>query len=250
LLRAKSATLNAGILGLAQLLRIKGETMTEQLRDRRKHKFVVVDNPVLADCELSDSAFRLYCTLLKYAGQDNGCWPGLSKLAQDMNKGKSTISRLFDELTNKGLISRQRRFKRSSITWIEDTTSLYDEHLKNEIYLKNEIISKMRQQEHLKNEMTEVDPDIDIMVDTVVSILVSFGIDTLQAQKLTKQGVTPELANAWIEYTKGRNLQNPQGFVVSRLKLAEFPPTDPRQDREDTNRYLGVGSEFEDLIQH
>jgi hypothetical protein len=86
--------------------------------------------------------------------------------------------------------------------------------------------------------------------DYLLSSLLDQGVDKAQARKLIKAGLTQELLDAWLEYIDTHNnLQNPTGFLVSRLKLGEFPP-DPRQDREDTNRYLGVGSEFEDLIQH
>lgn len=224
--------------------------MTEQLRDRRKHKFVVIDNPVLSDTELSDAAFRLYCVLIRYAGNDSGCWPGITKLAQDMGKGETTVKRLLGELTTRGLISRQRRFKRSSVTWIEDISGVYNQP-KNGLYTKNGLSPKMGCAIQPESGLTELDLNIDIIDADVVSLLISFGLDALQAEKLSKQGVSLELANAWIEYAKRHpELKNKQGFVVSRLRdgNGEYPPTETGKGQGDTSRY--ISGEYADLIQH
>lgn len=221
--------------------------MTEQLRDRRKHKFITVDTPILTDCELSDGAFRLYCVLIRYAGNDNGCWPGVTRLAKDTGKSEASIKRLLGELTTRGLISRQRRFKRSSVTWLEDVLSVY--HSNFDTCIKNELSANLSYIAQLKNDTTELDTELNIIDTDVVSLLLGFGVDRVQAEKLAKKGVTLELAQSWIEYTKGRKLQNPQGFVVSRLTTGEFPPTETgKEDQEDTSRYLCKGSQFDGLI--
>lgn len=61
--------------------------------------------------------------------------------------------------------------------------------------------------------------------DDVLQTLISFGIEQAVAKKLIKQGVSLELLESWINYTETHNdLRNPVGFVVSRLKLGEYPP--------------------------
>ena len=58
--------------------------------------------------ELSDGAFRLYVLLLKYARQSRRCWPGVERLARDLDKAKSTIKAQLAELTERRLITRER----------------------------------------------------------------------------------------------------------------------------------------------
>ena len=101
---------------------------TEQLRFRRtveSQGFSIVYHVLTLDTDLSDGAFRLYVLLLKYAQQSGTCWPGVDRLAADLGKKPRTILYHLAELTERGLISRERRPNRSSITWIEDLETVY-----------------------------------------------------------------------------------------------------------------------------
>ncbi len=85
--------------------------------------------------------------------------------------------------------------------------------------------------------------------DSLLSSLLDQGVDKAQARKLIKAGLTHELLDAWLDYIDTHNnLQNPVGFLVSRLKLAEYPPQETGKDDQDSSRYLCKGSEFDGLI--
>ena len=117
----------------------------EQMRFRRPvHAlgFAMIYHVLTLDRELSDGAFRLYALLLKYARQKDACWPGLERLAEDLGKGVPTVKRRLAELVDRGLVTRERRFMRSSVTWIEDLEEAYQgspilerafEEVKNEL---------------------------------------------------------------------------------------------------------------------
>ncbi len=70
--------------------------------------------------------------------------------------------------------------------------------------------------------------------DDLLQALISFGIERGVAKRLCQQGVTSELLESWIAYTESHtDLKNPVGFVVSRLKLGEFPPDEPQDDGDN-----------------
>jgi hypothetical protein len=214
--------------------------MTEQIRDRRKQKFVIVDNPVLLDCQISDAAFRLYCVLTKYAGQDNGCWPGIARLANDTGKGETSIKRLIKELTARGLISRERRFKRSSVTWIEDIEQVYKQS-EIDTCAKNGLSAKMDYIEQTKNGLTELDPELNINAG-VVSLLTEQGVDSLTAQKLAKTCAL-EQVESWLAYVrKTQGLKNKAGFLVSRLRKGEFAPEETTNEDNINDSWIQAGA--------
>jgi hypothetical protein len=72
-----------------------------------------------------------------------------------------------------------------------------------------------------KKQTYMMNDDID---HDVLEVLTSFGIDQTMAMRLSKI-CSVTLAQAWIEYAndKGEALRNPQGFVVSKLKVGVMP---------------------------
>ena len=109
----------------------------EQLRFRRRIDqagWARLSHALTLDHTLNDGAYRLYALLLKYARQASGCWPGVRRLAQDLGKTERTITNRLSELTNKGLVTRERRFGRSSVTWIEDLEKVYADHLPERLF--------------------------------------------------------------------------------------------------------------------
>lgn len=94
-----------------------------------------------------------------------------------------------------------------------------------------------------KNGHTEIHKDKHQNDDDVLNILSDFGIDRTLAAKLAET-TDLETVKSWIAYTQGRNLSNPQGFIVSRLQSGEKPPQIKSED--DTSRY--TGGEFSDVV--
>lgn len=116
---------------------VEGRENNEQLRFRRRIDqagWARLSHALTLDHTLSDGAYRLYALLLKYARQASGCWPGVRRLAQDLGKTERTITNRLADLTNKGLVTRERRFGRSSVTWIEDLEKVYEDHLPERLF--------------------------------------------------------------------------------------------------------------------
>jgi predicted transcriptional regulator len=104
----------------------------DEIRFRRRIEeagYSILYHVLTLDGELSDQAFRLYSLLLKYAQQRGKAWPGIERLAEDLGKSEKSVKRALAELRRRGLISRQRRFGTSSITYIEDPNDVYGDLL-------------------------------------------------------------------------------------------------------------------------
>ena len=63
-----------------------------------RHGFTQVPNFVLTNKDLSVGAKLAYAMLLKYAWQDDYCFPGQRKLADDMGAGERSIRTYLKEL--------------------------------------------------------------------------------------------------------------------------------------------------------
>ena len=61
-------------------------------------------NFVLTKKDLSVGGKLAYAMLLKYAWGEDACFPGQSKLADDMGSGERSVRRYLDELEKIGLL--------------------------------------------------------------------------------------------------------------------------------------------------
>jgi GntR family transcriptional regulator len=207
------------------------------------------------DTELSDGAYRVYALLLKYARQSGGCWPGVKTLARDLGRSPSTIKARLAELTNRGLITRERRLGTSSITWIEDLETIYGgpenrtfEQPENRTSEQPEIQPTAgrktgRHEEQSGKYMQQgADDDSSSAQAGIKSLLTDFGIDSVVATRLARD-CTVELVHAWMDHTQSisHKLNNPQAFLVSRLKLGEPPPPQRTNTGESVQRQRRTG---------
>ena len=71
--------------------------------------FTQVPNHVLESEKLSPGAKLTFAMLLKYAWQNNYCFPGQERLAKDMGGGVRSIVRHVQELESMGYIHIKRR---------------------------------------------------------------------------------------------------------------------------------------------
>lgn len=71
--------------------------------------FTQVPNFILVSEKVSVGAKLTYAMLLKYAWQDDYCFPGQEKLAEDMGVGKRSVVRWIKELEEADFLSVQRR---------------------------------------------------------------------------------------------------------------------------------------------
>jgi len=77
--------------------------------------------------------------------------------------------------------------------------------------------------------------------DAVLDELVAFGVDIHVARQLANRCTLAQV-RGWISYVaQAEGLRNPRGFLVSRLRAGEMPPSDSRR------RFLG--GEYADFIE-
>jgi hypothetical protein len=74
-----------------------------------RHGFSQVPNFILTNPELSVGAKLAYAMLIKYAWQDDACFPGQTKLANDMGSGERSVRRYLDELEKRGFLEIVQR---------------------------------------------------------------------------------------------------------------------------------------------
>ena len=71
--------------------------------------FTQVPNHLLTSREVSAGAKLAYAMLLKYAWQNNFCFPGQDKLAEDLGITRQSVNAHIKELEAKGFIDIKRR---------------------------------------------------------------------------------------------------------------------------------------------
>jgi hypothetical protein len=74
-----------------------------------RNGFTQVPNFILTKKDLSVGGKLAYAMLLKYAWDDNACFPGQLKLAEDMGAGERSIRTYLKELETGGLLEIEQR---------------------------------------------------------------------------------------------------------------------------------------------
>jgi len=69
-----------------------------------RHGFTQVPNFILTNKNLSVGAKLAYAMLLKYAWQDDYCFPGQTKLAEDIGAGERSVRTYLNELETAGFL--------------------------------------------------------------------------------------------------------------------------------------------------
>lgn len=71
--------------------------------------YTQVPNALLKSQTVSPGAKLTYAMLLSYAWQNDYCFPGQERLAQDMGSGQRSVVRYIKELEEKGFLKITRR---------------------------------------------------------------------------------------------------------------------------------------------
>jgi hypothetical protein len=74
-----------------------------------RHCFTQVPNSILTKSDIALGAKLAYAMLLKYAWGDDACFPGQTKLAQDMGSGERSVRRYLEELEKVQLLKIKQR---------------------------------------------------------------------------------------------------------------------------------------------
>ncbi len=69
-----------------------------------RHGFTQVPNFILTNKDISVGAKLAYAMLLKYAWSNDACFPGQTKLAEDMGSGERSVRRYLEELEKVALL--------------------------------------------------------------------------------------------------------------------------------------------------
>jgi len=71
--------------------------------------FTQIPNVILCDSRLKVGARFLYCHLSRFAWEDDSCWPGQERLAEEIGMSQRSVRLHLKELKDAGLISVRRR---------------------------------------------------------------------------------------------------------------------------------------------
>ena len=79
------------------------------LNESLKHGFTQLPRFVLKDKKLSFGARLTYAVLLSYAWQEDSCFPGQDKMANDLGVSRQAINGYLTELKDNNYINWERR---------------------------------------------------------------------------------------------------------------------------------------------
>ncbi len=88
--------------------------------------FTQVPNHVLESDQISPGAKLTYAMLLKYAWQNDFCFPGQERLAKDMGAGKRSVVRYVAELEQGDFITIKRRGQGKTNIYVVNCRSAVD----------------------------------------------------------------------------------------------------------------------------
>ena len=74
-----------------------------------QYGFVQVPTVILLAKDISGNAKLVYAMLLKYTWDNDACFPGQLKLAEDMGSGERSVRRYLDELEKANLLEIVQR---------------------------------------------------------------------------------------------------------------------------------------------
>lgn len=102
------------------------------LNEALKHGFTQLPNYVLRDKTLSFGARLAYAVLLSYAWQEDSCFPGQARMAQDLGTSDRSIRTFLNELKERGYITwKQQGLNKPNIYYILDFKPLQMEVERN-----------------------------------------------------------------------------------------------------------------------
>jgi len=258
---------------------------SEEVRFRnpiQRHGFAILYHVLTLDKGLSDGAFRLYALLLKYAQQKDFAYPGVERLAQDLGVSTRTILNRLAELEEHKMITRQRRFGKSAITWIEDLAQAYAEHLREgeesctfeqacegeesctfeghecaEFFTSNVQNSAPKEEEDRRTTRVmdgrKRSNAAAVLTDeqkSVLSLLLGIGMEPAVAERVVRQHDLDAVRGWIVVAEEAESLSNPAGFVLSRLRGGKEPPRSRADNRSDDDPDRYVGGEYAEFVEH
>jgi len=222
-----------------------------------RYGFIQLPRQVLLARNLSHSAKLLYAVLLNYAWQDGACFPGYSRLEEDMQAQQKMIRRNMRELEAVGLVSQKRRGQgKTNIYTLHDLRDAklgLPESLNGQIvHSRTDKISSLEQSKSpstnkqgnkKQNNKAVVVADSKIsnfenketsesVPNEIAHALIAFGITETIANRLSKkypeEHITDKLAVAqWlVDQSSPLVRKNPAGWLKTAIEDDFDPPKD------------------------
>jgi len=88
--------------------------MDKVIDNTKGFHFTIIDNYILDCGRLNGIEQIVYVHLKKYSAQSNKCFPGISKLAKNIELSDNTLRKALKSLKGKGFIDIQQRFNSSN----------------------------------------------------------------------------------------------------------------------------------------
>lgn len=121
--------------------------------------FTKIKNQLIVS-EMKDSKFRVLCYLIAHS-KNGQCFPSVRTIAKELNKGKSTISSIIEELIEEEILTKENRYLGTG----KKTSNLYT--------INEEYLAKKTKQEIFEETQEEVEKeelfDYDWLNDEEVS---------------------------------------------------------------------------------
>lgn len=145
--------------------------------------FTIIPNELLENSQISLQARHLYCVLLRYAGQDEWCFPSQQTLASNLGYCTRHIRNLLNDLIEAGLLVKKRRgFNRSNNYKVTKSFTLdrnssspqlrseFPLHNENTVppkntYLKGKGKKSIKGMQNLRNTVNQIRPEITFYKD-------------------------------------------------------------------------------------
>lgn len=79
---------------------------------------------IYADPDISHRAMTVYMYLKDRSDAQSKCWPGIRTIGRDLKLSRSTVKRALNELTSKGYLTKEKRYRPNG----SSTSNLYTVH--------------------------------------------------------------------------------------------------------------------------
>jgi hypothetical protein len=98
------------------------------LNESLKKGFTQIPNYILRDHKLSFGARLVYAVLLSYAWQEDSCFPGQERIAEDLGTSDRSVRTYLSELKERGYIDwKQQGLNKTNVYYILDYQPLKSE---------------------------------------------------------------------------------------------------------------------------
>jgi len=151
-----------------------------------KYGFVATPRIVLLDPTLDMPSKTVYAVLLNYAWQSGSCFPGQTRMAENLGVHPNTIGKYLNILKKKGLVTwKQRGFNRTNKYYILPLSKVYPQKtLDSQVRVNPEPQARVSQESHKSVNIIETDEYKKKEYKQTLTSDIKFQDFSLEAQEL------------------------------------------------------------------